>query len=600
MQQFANKFVLGTLAKPVHFDHTISVVLFNPFIAMRTLTTGLLILALLTTMVSKTTAQETFTPLISETCVAFVHDDFSKIKIDTVKDVLQKTSEGLLRELGFDDKSFTATARELAIELEKLDMIARPYWDTITKELGITEVAMIADLELLASTGPPIVAIPWKNKTDAQLETLYALIQAPKNGFIEIDGFLIPGETWNAEEITNWAKSVKPAPADSPIHEALKSVSGADIKAVAALPEQLRAMVRSGGGLPPDVPVEIRNLLLFAAQKVEWASASVPLSDLLGGEPRENSDVLLTVKTPKRSDAVMLRGMLETLIDIGIGTARYGMEQRMRDNEFPIPPLAFSFAKGFLRTLLPDVEEDKLIFRAKGGMMSPQITVGTIGVGTALLLPAVQAAREAARRMQCMNNIKQIVLALHNYHDAQGALPPLYTVDANGKPLHSWRVLLLPYLEQTALYQQIRLNEPWDSPHNSQFHNFVVPTYLCPSSPQRGGTSYVAIAGEVFVPAKEAGRATGIGFQHITDGTSNTLAIVEVRDTFNWMAPMGNITLDELVQDFHRGGRVGSNHTGGMNVGLCDGSVRFITETIDRTILRALGTKAGGESANPW
>jgi 5'-3' exonuclease len=103
-------------------------------------------------------------------------------------------------------------------------------------------------------------------------------------------------------------------------------------------------------------------------------------------------------------------------------------------------------------------------------------------VAVALLLPAVQAAREAARRMQCTNNIKQIMLAMHTYHDAHKCFPPVMTADKNGKPLHSWRVLILPFIEQQALYSQIRLDEPWDSEYNSRLHDMNIQTYQCPSA----------------------------------------------------------------------------------------------------------------------
>jgi len=222
-----------------------------------------------------------------------------------------------------------------------------------------------------------------------------------------------------------------------------------------------------------------------------------------------------------------------------------------------------------------------------------------VGAGVALILPAIQAAREAAMRpqtrMQCTNNIRQIVLAFHNYHDSYGALPPLYTVDADGRPLHSWRVLILPFIEQMALYQQIRHLEPWDSPHNSQFHDRMPDVFRCPHSPM-GGSSYSVIAGEGFVPATRIGQMTGRGFGSITDGTSNTIAIVEVNDSFHWMAPHGNISMDDLMQGINSGGRVGSFHPGGMNVGFFDGRVQFISQTIAPELLRALGRIASGES----
>ena len=81
----------------------------------------------------------------------------------------------------------------------------------------------------------------------------------------------------------------------------------------------------------------------------------------------------------------------------------------------------------------------------------------------ALLFPAAQAARAAAQRMTCCGHMSQLTLAFLVYHEVHGSFPPAYTVDENGKPLHSWRVLILPFIEQKALYDKIRLDEPWDS-----------------------------------------------------------------------------------------------------------------------------------------
>jgi prepilin-type processing-associated H-X9-DG protein len=581
---------------------------------MKTLSRVLLCLLLLASV--RVAAQETFAPLISENCVAFVHVDFSKLEIDSIKESLQNAGEEFLRQLGFDEKSFRETARELGIELEKLDMLVRPTWETITEELGIKEMAIIADLSLPAWHGAAVEravwAIPWKDKSrkhfEMFLKTLAATwggeAPAPENtNFVVVDNFLllVPGGGHaRMESVSDWAKSLTPAPADSLIYEALQSVAELDIKAVAVLPEQVRLLTRNKE-IMADFPNEVRGLLTFAAQRVQWASTGFSFNDLLG-EPREDSDVWLTVKMARPTDAKMIYGMLENLIELGVNMTRFGVEQQMRDEGFQIPPLAFAFGKGFLRTLLPDVEEDQLIFRAKGNFGSGGIASFTqlqiVGAGVAMVLPAVQAAREAARRMQCMNHIKQIVWAIHTYHETCNALPPLYSVDANGKPLHSWRVLLLPFLEQTELYEQIRLDEPWDSEYNKQFHDKVPAVYRCPNSRQ-GGSSYSAIAGEGFVPATKPQGFDGnwgeITIARITDGLSNTIAIVEVNDSFNWMAPNGNITLDELAEGINRG-RVGSPHPGGCNVGMFDGSVRVIPNTIDKNTLRALGTVAGGEN----
>ena len=217
------------------------------------------------------------------------------------------------------------------------------------------------------------------------------------------------------------------------------------------------------------------------------------------------------------------------------------------------------------------------------------------GILVALLLPAVQAAREAARRSHCTNNLKQIGLALHNYADTYGAFPPAYVADADGKPMHSWRVLILPFLESSALYSSYNFDEPWDGPNNSLLANQMPPAYACPSAaaPNSATTSYMAITGPgtIFDGDKAA------TFRDITDGTSNTLIVVETSgQATNWMQP---VDLDAQKMAFAvndpAGGDISSSHPNGANGLIADGSVRFLSESIDAQTLRALTTRAGGE-----
>ena len=107
-------------------------------------------------------------------------------------------------------------------------------------------------------------------------------------------------------------------------------------------------------------------------------------------------------------------------------------------------------------------------------------------VVASLCMPAFQACYEADRRSSCSGNLQHIALAMLIYQHEHGTLPPAYTVDADGKPLHSWRVLLLPYLGESELYGQLRLDEPWDSRHNRQFHDAAVTIYQCPSAELKG------------------------------------------------------------------------------------------------------------------
>jgi len=223
------------------------------------------------------------------------------------------------------------------------------------------------------------------------------------------------------------------------------------------------------------------------------------------------------------------------------------------------------------------------------------------GVLVALLLPAVQSAREAARRAQCSNHLKQIALAFHNYHDVYGTFPPAYIPDEDGQPKHSWRILILPFLEQSHIYDEYDFDEPWNSPHNLAVTNQAIPAYTCPSTP--GGmpgsteTSYMVITG----PSTVFDGDKACKLSEILDGTSNTLMVVEVFGTqVNWAEPQD---LDASTITYPLGSPGGnspaSRHPGGLMVALCDGAVRFISNDTAPQTFHALMTKAGQERIRP-
>ncbi|MDA1052074.1 MAG: DUF1559 domain-containing protein [Planctomycetota bacterium] len=224
--------------------------------------------------------------------------------------------------------------------------------------------------------------------------------------------------------------------------------------------------------------------------------------------------------------------------------------------------------------------------------------IGTVTVGgvlVALLLPAVQAAREGARRMSCSNNLKQVAIAMHNYHDTYKAFPPAYTVDADGNKLHSWRTLLLPFIDNSPRYDQIDLDKPWDAPENQHIADTLVPAYTCPSSPDgmMPYTNYMVIVGPgaIFDDDKLC------SFSDILDGSSNTILVVEVEgQQVPWMEPT-DLSLDQMQMAINsRPTEPGSNHLGGFQAALADGSVHFIADSIDPTMLRNLITRGDGQT----
>ena len=217
----------------------------------------------------------------------------------------------------------------------------------------------------------------------------------------------------------------------------------------------------------------------------------------------------------------------------------------------------------------------------------------TSGVLVGLLLPAVQAAREAARRAQCVNNLKQVGLAMHNYASVHGAFPAPAITDKQGKALLSWRVAILPYLDQKGLYNKFKLDEPWDSPHNKPLLMEMPSTFLCPSraAVEPFTTTYQVFTGRGAL--FEEGKGTKVA--DVTDGTTNTIMAVEADRAVSWTKP-DDLPFDPAAPPSLFG--AASNHPGGFNVLFADGSVRFIKTSISVQTFRALITRAGGEVVN--
>jgi hypothetical protein len=218
--------------------------------------------------------------------------------------------------------------------------------------------------------------------------------------------------------------------------------------------------------------------------------------------------------------------------------------------------------------------------------VSAEVKVGP-GDLALMALQTVQKVREAAARTQSANNLKQITLAMHNYHDSTGAFPPSAIYDKDGKPSLSWRVLILPYIEQDGLYRKFKLNEAWDSPHNIKLLKFMPKVYATPAArTPHGSTHYRVFVGNGA--AFEGKR--GMRIPDFTDGTSNTILVVEADEAVPWTKP------EELPYDPKKPlPKLGSIYRNGFLAALADGSVRTISKSITEKTLRAAITRNGGE-----
>jgi len=227
------------------------------------------------------------------------------------------------------------------------------------------------------------------------------------------------------------------------------------------------------------------------------------------------------------------------------------------------------------------------------------------------LTRAISDAREAARSSQCIGHLKQIGLALLNYESRYGCFPLAYVADATGKPLYSWRVLLMADLDRSEglfggrLAGAFHFDEPWDSPNNCKLHNLPLFTgFRCPSDPDSGGsteTNYLAVVGPgTMFPSDGTSRRLA----DVTDGPENTLIVVEVVSAgIHWMEPR---ELDWRTMSFQLNDRahpgVSSNHPfwgsgyPGPHVLTVNDMVTNLPRNLHAETLRALLTIAGGET----
>jgi prepilin-type N-terminal cleavage/methylation domain-containing protein/prepilin-type processing-associated H-X9-DG protein len=268
----------------------------------------------------------------------------------------------------------------------------------------------------------------------------------------------------------------------------------------------------------------------------------------------------------------------------------------------------------------------------RGGMTLVEllVVVAIIGVLAALLLPAIQAAREASRRAECQNNLRQIGIALHAYHASHGQFPVgcidkrVPKTNPNGKQL-AWSATILTELDEPMLARQVDLNSAYDSAANSLAAATVVPTYLCPSTvrtaPGREGAivvdpsdaaSYHGAAtdyGGIYGAAQVSPSANGVflyeravKISEITDGTSHTLALAE--DTGRgWLAD-GEWINGENIYDVsnmintQQHNEIWSDHPGGAMALWCDGSASLLEAAMKLQVLRSICTRAGNDSTN--
>jgi hypothetical protein len=372
-------------------------------------------------------------------------------------------------------------------------------------------------------------------------------------------------------------------------------------------------------------PQPVEAFLLRVSGKLpSWK----PTPEILAGLKELPKDVSsISMRDPRSSVkfAVSLAPFAAGMLKTGLAQAR-----RFSGNdipaEFPLSIADLPPAEVVSQPLFPNLSVTqstesgiKFINRSSlPGLIESGPAVAAIG--TALLLPAVQQARMAARRTQSMNNMKMLGLAMHNYHDTFNHFPTgaRESKDDSLKPDErlSWMFSILPYEEQAALYNQMEADGKWNSDQNDQFAQIQIPSYLNPNVPtmkkdEYAVTHYVGVAGltEKGPTAKANDPIAGIfaydrktSFRDVTDGTSNTAMVVEVSKDLGPWAQGGKATIRPFTKKPYLNGPDGFGGAlpGVTGVLMGDGSVRSVSNNADASVIEAIATMAGGEVVNDF
>jgi prepilin-type processing-associated H-X9-DG protein len=322
------------------------------------------------------------------------------------------------------------------------------------------------------------------------------------------------------------------------------------------------------------------------------------------------------------SDAPMMYSRLIGQAPILLGAIQTAMAQVNPMMEFPLkaedlPPAEVVASALFPNVAVSTIDKEGMKTYSRNSLPGSEmfLSTGGIAVGTALLLPAVQQAREAARRTQSKNNLKQLGLALHNYHDTFNALPAGTLPNTGLQPNErlSWLTAVLPYVDQAALYNQIDKKSGWNQGANEKLTKTDLDVFRHPSvrpNGEPGQTNYFGLAGVGKDGPTLDARNPRAGFfaydkprsfRDITDGLSNSAAVAESATSLPW-GQGGVATIRALTEKPYINGPdgIGGVSPGGANILMGDGSVRFISDKIDPKTMEAITTISGGEAVNDF
>jgi hypothetical protein len=539
----------------------------------------LLLVVLFPVPVGALAAETKLAQLLEQDTVLVAHIDFAKINPQGLVQNNKVILETIAKAAGFPSSS------ELTAWLEN----QKTY---LTSTLGISEVYVVVNLRLPL---PLYAAVPKTDTDKLQGEALKKALESVERATTK--RFTIQETAdfvfffWDNPRLKADALLPKKPVPRPDIVEAFKEVEAYPIQLVAAFPDYARKVLKD---TKPALPAPFDKVDIAAlVSDFRWKA--------VGADPSK-PELHLVIETKSEFAAATIYEQSKTLLNIGFeALLRYAK----KPNEYNTSALELSLWKHLSEYMTPELLETiqtAILPKPQGTRLVThwdskkfsELTSAADSLFAALAKDFADNLTAAIQQRPCQKHLKIILLAFHNYCDVYGTLPPTFTVDKNGKPLQSWRVLILPFIEQYPLYKSIRHDEPWDSEYNKQFHNKMPEIFRCPACQgnEKRDTNYCVVVGKE-TPGRTDGK--GLSFDLFTDGLSNTIFVTERKTPVCWMEPTDILQEDAYLGMNKKAEGIGSGHQEGVNVGIGDGSVLFLKDRIDLKSLKALLTIGGGE-----
>ncbi len=479
---------------------------------------------------------KTIAPFIDEQTVAVARIDFTMIKIGPLVDKVGKYVP--------EAKPHLAAAKAIGTA-----------WLGAVNLAGGTEIYYIFTLAgPLSDKNMMFAVVPLNEKSN--VDTLTALLkQSNPRGFTTVERMsncLVGGSSTTIERL----KTLKPVHRPE-IKMAFKTAGGMAAQLLIVPPHYFRRVIEE---MMPMLPEEVGGgSSKFLTDGFLWAAISVdapPKTTLRG-----------TIQSKEKKSAGALLGFWRQVYPL--------LLEEVESQRGYFGPSLNDMNKLF-EVLMPKLDGDRLL------LILDENNDG-IAKLVDVLRPAIEDTRRSARKADMLSNFKQIAVSMHAHHTAKSTFPASASYDADGRPLLSWRVHLLPYLEQESLYKQFHLDEPWDSPHNKKLIAKIPHLYRTPESAaaNQGMTRYLVPVGEntVFSGKK------GLAIKDIRGGTSNTIMVVEAATdaAVPWTKPAD---FQYNPQNPSKG--LGDASTDNFIAVFCDGSVKPIPKKTDPEKLRKL------------